>query len=152
MKKMTVQLLCDGTPTCTRPVTDENVVLALGSQSVLVDLCDDHYAEISVFLGNALSNGIPTEKKKRKSPTKKTVSTTTSKSAETSTASEAAEDRTTDTPALDELKKMLDKSRACTYCGEVKRSNAGLAQHVRHKHGKTLAQHNAAEAKKTKVA
>lgn len=150
MKKMTVSITCDGTETCTSKVEAEDIPLVFGSTSATVDLCDQHYTELATILYEILGRGTPAEKKKRKSPTKKTVS---SKSVQTSTASEAAADVTPaklDAPAFNTA--AVDKSRACTFCGEVKKSNAGLAQHVRHKHSKTLAQHNAAEAKKKKAA
>lgn len=153
MKEMTYILTCDADDQCVNEVTDEAVPLTLGAERVTIDLCDQHYAEFTMILGTALQRGVSAAKhfeKKRKSPTKKTVaSTTSSKSGATSTTTSEAPAEIADPVAAAAV---VDKSRACTFCGEVKKSNAGLAQHVRHKHGKTLAQHDAAEAKKKKAA
>jgi len=145
MKEMTYILTCDANDDCTAPVTDESVPLAFGGKSVTIDLCAQHYTDFMLVLSTALERGVPAEKKKRKSPTKKVAS----KSAQTSVAP-AAEDRTVGEALDAAAAPFVDKSRVCFYCGEYKKSNAGLAQHLRHKHSKTMAQHNAAEAKKNK--
>ena len=145
MKEMTYILTCDASDDCTAPVTDESVPLAFGGKSVTIDLCAQHYTDFMLVLSTALERGVPAEKKKRKSPTKKLVA---SKSAQTSVAITDAKLLNQVDPAPEPA--AVDKSRVCVYCGETKRSNAGLAQHLRHKHSKTMAQHNTAEAKKNK--
>jgi len=145
MKEMTFITTCDGSDDCRNEVARESVQLAFAGKSVTVDLCAMHYEDFAITLDTALDRGVPAvEKKKRKSPTKKTVVMAAPKSAQTSVAP-------ADVPKLDApAPSFVDKSRVCFYCGEYKKSNAGLAQHLRHKHSKTMAQHNAAEAKKNK--
>jgi hypothetical protein len=148
MKEMTFITTCDGSDDCRNEVARESVQLAFAGKSVTVDLCAMHYEDFAITLDTALDRGVPVvEKKKRKSPTKKTVVMAAAKSAQTSV-------EPADVPKLDAPSSassaVVDKSRICAFCGEMKRSNAGLAQHLRHKHSKTMAQHNTAEARKNK--
>ena len=157
MKEMTFITTCDGSDDCRNEVARESVQLAFAGKSVTVDLCAMHYEDFAITLDTALDRGVPAvEKKKRKSPTKKaaapkSVQTSVTFTGPGATGQETKSTAAADVPKLDApLPSFVDKSRVCFYCGEYKKSNAGLAQHLRHKHSKTMAQHNAAEAKKNK--
>jgi hypothetical protein len=131
MKKMTVNITCDAADGCSKPVVFEDARLAFGGREVTVDLCAEHGDDLTVLLAMLFEHGVPV-KGSRKAPKKVAIS---KKSVQTSTASDADADVT---PAkLDAA--AVDKSAECNYCGEIKKSNAGLAQHLKYKHKQTLA-------------